>query len=79
MRREIAISPRAHEYPVEIDSGSSPCGFSPTCISRTNTRRAFWAGCRSGIPALLVVAIVGALAGRMVGAQWMQWVEARWR
>ena len=29
-------------------------------------------------PALLVAAIVGALAGRMVGAQWMQWVEARW-
>ena len=36
-------------------------------------------GMSLGIPALLVVAIVGALAGRMVGAQWMQWVEARWR
>ncbi|MBI4118557.1 MAG: hypothetical protein HY455_03420 [Parcubacteria group bacterium] len=27
---------------------------------------------------LLVIAVAGALSGRLVGAQWMQWVEARW-
>lgn len=27
---------------------------------------------------LLAVAVAGALSGRMVGVQWMQWVEARW-